>query len=157
MDCEMPVRQRKISVTEKTTIFRFPEDLIVRETVPGQDTSKELEEILHSTAKFEVNYLNDYGHTVLGTSAFLGSLKCCQILVHLGAEVGKQDDDGWTALHYALAKGYLDVARYLIFSGGNLFTVNKDGDTALDFVVDDEVKEALICYQDKCLQSHSEL
>lgn len=155
METERP-RQRKTSNTDQP-IFRFPEDLIVRETVPGQDTTKELEEIMHSSAKFEVNYLNDYGHTVLGTSAFLGSLKCCQILVHLGAEVTRQDIDGWTALHYALAKGYLDVARYLIFSGGSLFIVNNDGDTPLDFIPDREVKEALICYQNKCLKSHSEL
>ncbi|XP_020910631.1 protein phosphatase 1 regulatory subunit 27-like [Exaiptasia diaphana] len=150
-----PVRQQK--KTEPADVFRFPEELIVRETVPGQEITKELEEIMQSTVKFEVNFFNDYGHTVLGTSAFLGSLRCCQVLVHLGAEVGKQDVDGWTALHYALAKGYLDIARYLILNGGDLFTINNDGDTALDFIGDRQLKEALICYQQKCLSSHAEL
>lgn len=148
---------RQLNKTERPGVFRFPEELIVRETVPGQEITRELEEIMHSTAKFEVNYLNDYGHTVLGTSAFLGSLKCCRVLVQLGAEVGKQDADGWTALHYALAKGYLDVARYLILNGGNLFTINNDGDAALDFIADRELKDALICYQNKCLNTHVEL
>lgn len=149
--------RRKISTIEQPPLHRFPEDLIVRETVPGQDTSQELEDILHSKIKFDVNYLNGYGHTALGTSAFVGSLKCCQILVHLGAEVMKKDVDGWTALHYALARGYLDIARYLILNGGDLFAVNSDGETALDFVLDEEIKGSLAEYQKRCSSTHVEL
>lgn len=70
--------------------IRFPEDLIIRETVPGQDTSKELEMIVHSENKIDVNCFNEYGHTALSTAAFVGSMKCCKILVELGAEVGKR-------------------------------------------------------------------
>ncbi|XP_031567609.1 protein phosphatase 1 regulatory subunit 27-like [Actinia tenebrosa] len=150
-------RRRKKSAIEQPLLYRFPEDLIVRETVPGQDTSQELEDILHSKIKFDVNYYNDYGHTALGTSAFVGSLKCCQILVHLGAEVTKKDADGWTALHYALARGYLDIARYLILNGGNLFSVNSDGERALDFVDDEEIKLSLSKYQEQCSQTRAEL
>jgi hypothetical protein len=150
-------RQQKISAIEQPILHRFPEDLIVRETVPGQDTSKELEAILHSEHKFDVNYFNDYGHTALGTSAFVGSLKCCQILIHLGAEVSKKDVDGWTALHYALARGYLDIARYLILNGGNLYAVNTDGETALDFVDDGEIQKSLAKHQEECSLTHTEL
>ncbi|EDO38570.1 predicted protein, partial [Nematostella vectensis] len=119
---------------------RFPEDLIIRETIPGHDAAKELEEIAHCDLKLDVNFLNEYGHTALGTSAFVGSLRCCQILIHLGAEVSKKDNDGWTALHYALAKGYLDIAKLLIMNGGNLYTKNSDNETALDFIADSELK-----------------
>lgn len=150
-------RRRKRSTIEKPHLHRFPEDLIVRETVPGQDTSQELEDILHSKIKFDVNYLNDYGHTALGTSAFVGSFKCCQILIHLGAEVTKRDADDWTALHYALARGYLDIARYLILNGGDLFAANSDGETALDFVDDEQIKESLVKYQEKCSRTQAEL
>ncbi|KAK3734685.1 hypothetical protein QZH41_002118 [Actinostola sp. cb2023] len=147
MTTETASRQRTASTTEQQpTIYRFPEDLIVRETVPGQDASRELDEIMHSGDIIEVNYLNEYGHTVLGTSAFLGSLKCCQILVHLGADVSKKDADGWTALHYALAKGFLDVARYLILNGGSLYTENNDDDAALDFIEDREIQESLVTH-----------
>lgn len=130
---------------------RFPEDLIIRETVPGQDTSKELDEIIRSDAKLDVNYLNEYGHTVLSTAAFVGSLKCCRILVALGAEVKKKDEDGWTALHYALAKGYLDIARYLIMCGGDVYIRNNDDETALDFVENEEMRVLLL----KCFEKYS--
>lgn len=92
----MATEQVKIPQQNKqeNKVFHFPEDLIVRETVPGEEITKELEEIMNSSLKFEVNYLNDYGHTVLGTAAFLGTIKCCQVLIHLGAEVGKQGMSG---------------------------------------------------------------
>lgn len=128
--------------------IRFPEDLIIRETVPGQDTSKELEMIVHSENKIDVNCFNEYGHTALSTAAFVGSMKCCKILVELGAEVGKRDEDGWTAMHYAMAKGYLDIVKYLIMCGGDIHIQNNDGDSPLQFVEDDEIRQVLLaCYE----------
>lgn len=127
---------------------RFPEDLIIRETVPGQDTTKELEMIAQSEEKVDVNCFNEYGHTALSTAAFVGSMKCCKILVELGAEVGKRDEDGWTAMHYAMAKGYLDIVKYLIMCGGDICVKNNDGDSPLEFVEDDQIKDVLLaCYE----------
>ena len=130
---------------------RFPEDLIIRETVPGQDTSKELEMIVQSEEKVDVNCFNEYGHTALSTAAFVGSMKCCKILVELGAEVGKRDEDGWTAMHYAMAKGYLDIVKYLIMCGGDIYVKNNDGDSPLEFVEDEQVRDVLLA----CYEKHS--
>ena len=132
----------------KSNFIRFPEDLIIRETVPGQDTSEELEMIVKSEDKIDVNCFNEYGHTALSTAAFVGSMKCCKILVELGAEVGKRDEDGWTAMHYAMAKGYLDIVKYLIMCGGDIYVQNNDGDSPLEFVEDEEIRHVLLaCYE----------
>lgn len=145
------------NVKHKKTLTRFPEDLIVRETVPGQDTAEELKLIVQSSESIEVNCLNEYGHTALSTAAFVGSMKCCRILVELGAEVEKRDEDGWTAMHYAMAQGYLDIVKYLILCGGDLHVKNNDGDTPLDFVEDNEIKEILLACYEKYSQSKTEV
>ena len=135
------------STNEKLKHFtRFPEDLVIRETVPGHDTAKELEDIKKSGAVFDVNYLNEYGHTVLGMAAFVGSMRCCKTLIELGADVSQRDEDGWTALHYAVARGYLDIAKLLIMSGASIYDNNDDGDTPIDFVEDREMRQILLQY-----------
>ena len=129
---------------QNSNLARFPEDLIIRETVPGQDTAEELEMIAQSEEEVDVNFVNEFGHTSLSTAAFVGSMKCCKILIQLGAEVGKRDEDGWTAMHYAMAKGYLDIVKYLITCGGDIYMQNNDGDSPLEFVDDDEVRRVLL-------------
>ena len=134
---------------QSSNLARFPEDLIIRETVPGQDTTEELEMIAQSEEEVDVNFFNEFGHTALTTAAFVGNIKCCKILIQLGAEVGKRDEDGWTAMHYAMAKGYLDIVKYLIKCGGDIYMQNNDGDSPLEFVDDDEVRRVLLTVHKK--------
>ena len=44
-----------------------------------------------------------------------------------------QQINGWTALHYAAARGYLAIATRLLEGGADLTLRDKDGKTALDW------------------------
>ena len=133
------------------TTHDFQKNLIIRETDPSHDTSAELEMIAQREENVEVNCLNEYGHTALGTAAFVESFRCCDVLIHLGADASKRGEDGWTATHYAMAGEYLDIVKYLILCGGDIHTVNNDSDSPLEFIEDDEIRQALLdCFEEQC-------
>jgi hypothetical protein len=56
-----------------------------------------------------------------------------ELLVEVGnAQIDKQDDEGWTALHCAAWNGIPESAKYLVARGCSLIVQDNDGDTALD-------------------------
>lgn len=145
------------NVKYKKFFIWFFEDLIICEIVFGQDIIEELELIVQSLEKIDVNCLNEYGYIVLSMVVFVGSMKCCRIFVEFGVEVGKQDEDGWIVMYYVMVKGYLDIVKYLVMCGGDLFVKNNDGDVLLDFVEDNEIKEIFLVSYEKYLQSKFEV
>ncbi len=52
------------------------------------------------------------GMTPLHQAALDGNLSAVKLLVGNGADVNKQDEDTWTALHAACAEGHAEVCRY---------------------------------------------
>ena len=54
-----------------------------------------------------------------------------KILIDEGVDVGVQDKDGWTALHYAALEGCIDIAKILIEKGADVGVQDKNGTTAL--------------------------
>jgi len=58
-------------------------------------------------------------------------LAILKILIDLGADPNLQDNDGFTALMWAVHWGNPDAVRFLAERGADLHVANQDGDTAL--------------------------
>ena len=76
--------------------------------------------------------------TPLGIAAYWGHQEVVELLVEVGnAQLNKQDeDDGWTALHWAVNGGELETAKYLVARGCSLTVLDNYGRTALDVATD---------------------
>jgi ankyrin repeat protein len=71
--------------------------------------------------------------TPLGAAAFYGHQEVVELFVEVGnAQLNKQDDAGYTALHAAAYQGLLATAKYLVARGCSLTVQTNNGRTALD-------------------------
>ncbi|CAN9243504.1 unnamed protein product [Alternaria alternata] len=84
-----------------------------------------------TTYKMEPGVLSDW-QTLLH-SMIVPQLAMTKILLDFGANVGSEDDDGLTALHFAASVGSETIVRLLVESGGELQAKSTDGFTALHF------------------------
>jgi ankyrin repeat protein len=132
----------------------FPEECIINETIPGHDTDKEIENILSKRHIYDVNSLNEFGHTPLSTAAYAGSIKFVKLLVEIGADVTFKDSDGWTAMHFATATKNYEIAKFLMSVGADTKELTNDGQKPLDFVKDKNTRTFLTKYGERCVMSN---
>jgi ankyrin repeat protein len=89
--------------------------------------------------------------TKLQQSAYLGSLEICQAIISESGveEIGRQDDDGYTALHYAARGGCPKVVEYLL-AEADPNARSKHGRTPLHMAVlstaAEDVGSILLCH-----------
>ena len=62
----------------------------------------------------DIETANDYGSTPLIVSTYYNQADIIKLLVGAGAGLDAQDQDGNTALHYAVAFDFSDVSLILI-------------------------------------------
>ncbi len=72
-----------------------------------------------------------YGPPLVRASAIGNSAKDIKNIIHAGADVNANDDNGDTALIIASENGYTDIMKILLDAGADVNVKNKDGDTAL--------------------------
>ena len=65
-------------------------------------------------------------------------------LIRAGADVNLADNEGNTALHYALQEYSEGTARYLIKKGADYNCANNDGKTAADIAVERGFESVLV-------------
>jgi hypothetical protein len=93
-----------------------------------------------------------YGDKPLIVAAKNGCSDLVRLLVELGAEVGAEDEYGYTALNISARDGHYPTTQYLVEdAGANMEDVNKDGNNAWAYLIvdleldaddnDDEVEE----------------
>ena len=137
----------------KADKIRFPEELIINESIPGYNTEAEIQKLLQNKERLDVNCLNDFGHTPLSTACYVGSLRYVKLLLELGADICLQDTDGWSPLHFAVATKHYDIAKLLLNSGADMSQVTNDGQKPLDFIKDKKIRIALTKYSEMCVMS----
>lgn len=133
---------------------QFPQNLIINETIPGNNTDEEIQHFLSERHLYDVNSLNEYGHSPLCTAVHAGSMKFVKTLVEIGADVNLKDNDGWTALHFATATKQYDIAKYLMTVGADMKATTNDGLKPLEFVKDKNIKIFLAKYGTRCDMSN---
>jgi ankyrin repeat protein len=95
--------------------------------------------------------VTQFGSTIFHIAARNNQLKTLETLYSLpkiAALATKTDQQGWTALHYTVAKGYLDVALSLIKQYPAMAqAVTKEGRTILQFAADYKQQDTLEALQ----------
>ena len=95
------------------SLFGLPRELDLIEAILIENIGR-----VHYLIESEVDVnLRRNGKTALMWAAWVGYLEIVQTLVTAGASL-KGNDDGVTALDYAIAAGHTDVANYLMEAGG---------------------------------------
>ncbi|EDW40132.1 GL25084 [Drosophila persimilis] len=79
------------------------------------------------------------------------NLHMVEFLVKRGADINRQDNEGWTPLHATASCGFVSIARYLVENGADVAAVNSDGDLALDLAIDVQHR-GMIEYMEKIVQ-----
>lgn len=69
----------------------------------------------------------------LFAAAANGDLEALRLLVAAGADIGRRDARGWSALHHAAGANLVDTVGFLLAHGAAVDTQNEEGATALHF------------------------
>ncbi|KAJ2018176.1 hypothetical protein GGI06_002761, partial [Coemansia sp. S85] len=73
--------------------------------------------------------------------AALGNVKAVRAYIRGGVDIdGQNKMNGWTALHWACARGQCDIAEILIRAGANTDLKNTKGQVALDVCKSDSIR-----------------
>ena len=75
--------------------------------------------------------VDKYGRTELLHAAIEGDLEKLPSLIQAHSDVNHQDDDGWTALHFAAQNRHLKIVDLLLKSGANPNLTNSHGNSPL--------------------------
>jgi len=80
---------------------------------------------------------NRFNKTALMYACYDGDFESVKILIENGADINRQDNEGWTALFYAVSKNREDIAQYLIAKGANKQIKDISGKRPYDYAVAD--------------------
>ncbi len=86
---------------------------------------------------------NSNPNDMLLTAAQLGDIDRVRLAIAKGANLNYQDENGGTALHWAVFYGYKDIVQLLLMHGADPLIKDKDGITPIDVARINNKKEML--------------
>ena len=83
--------------------------------------------------RVDYNLPLDRDGEVVDDTRLVRTLSTIQYLVEeLGADVNARDQNGYTAVHHAAARGDVDVIRYLVKKGADVTLISRKGQSTAD-------------------------
>ena len=99
-----------------------------------------------SSPPFPIHFLSlqdAFAYVALHWACGKGHLECAKALLGAGADINKQDNDGWTPLMRAAWCGKIEVVRELLKRGAKKELKTDDGNNAYDLTSNEEIKALL--------------
>ncbi|CAD8121969.1 unnamed protein product [Paramecium sonneborni] len=124
--------QMRTQITEARRRQSIPVMEIVKLLIEEQKLS-ELEEVFANNPNLPINERLIDGNTYLIFAAQTGNVEIVELLLHKGAFVNVQNNNGDTALHKSIAYSFFNIADILISQGAQSLR-NHDGLTPWQFV-----------------------
>ena len=81
-----------------------------------------------------INRLEEEGspaQEMLWVHTWAGNQDAVRELLEEGVDVNGADDQGYAALHFAVARGHVDITKLLLLSGADVNQAGGEGQTAL--------------------------
>ncbi|XP_071343472.1 CARD- and ANK-domain containing inflammasome adapter protein [Trachinotus anak] len=110
-----------------------PENLIHMVATDGEQIL--LEELLEDN---NINTVNSSNETLLHVAAKHGHLSITELLIHKGARLDLQDNNGHTALHSAASRGHTDIVRALLKAGASIYALDLHNKTPVHLAAENE-------------------
>ncbi len=105
----------------------------------SQGDYKKVEQAINNGA--DVNGNDNYHNTPLTSACYKPNHKIVELLLKNGAKVNMRNDNGYLPLHFAAGSGNIETIKILIKYGVNLFLKDCDDKLAVDWAIEDDMKE----------------
>ncbi len=129
-------------VREKRKFIPGGVPFLIREAAGGADAlQRGIEFFRRSGYRLPVNKANKHGITPLMAASFWGKTGAVELLIDKGAELDLREEDGRTALHWAVRRGHPEVVKILLAHGARTDITDREGKTALDLAREQENTE----------------
>lgn len=105
-----------------------------------------LESYSAKNVKDIINISDNTGTTPLMWASMNNQISAMNLVLKFGAEINAQDDDGWTALHFAAASDSYKAVEFLLNNKSNANIKNLDEKKPIDIASDTDIQALLNKY-----------
>ena len=115
--------------SQRKNFSRWPSssDVIFNQAVVEGDVAKVKFLLKYGGRQIAINEKNRYGLTPLQQSCLQGNIGLVMLLLDHGANIEGKDENGWSAIHFAIMAGHCNVTSLLIDACADLTRLDTKG------------------------------